>query len=176
MTSRELLHAAGVEPESKPEIPLEWQSLLITSAIKFIPAKKFMEALNQEGESPSLREVIDWQNATRKWLGLPKIGRGKPSKEYRDAVQKWLAIHGNPTLEEIDAGWLPKHLRREQPESPRPLSPRYESMLNAFRHELSALMYAKNDQEAKKLLAIFIGDEALSQLDFETSTHSGDTL
>jgi hypothetical protein len=155
ITSRELLAMAGIATEEKASIPPEHRHLLITSVLKFVPALKLREVLGANGVVSS-RDVLAWQQATREWLGLPPAGRGKTSADYRQAIQAWLQTNGNPTLEEIDAGWLPAH-RREEKSLPSPiLSSRYQKMLEEFRRQVARLTAAKDDDEVRLLLAHYI--------------------
>jgi hypothetical protein len=156
ITSRELIEGMGLSVEEKPEIPLEFRPLLITSIVMFVPAKQLKKALNDSGQMVTFREVLDWQKATRTWLGLPPIGRGKPSQACRKAMHEWLKDQGNPSLEDIDAGWVPAHRRGDEHEIARRWSIEMEKKLAEFRAELAALNAAKDDQEVKMLLVQFL--------------------
>lgn len=146
--------------EEKPDIPLCYRPLLITSVITFVPARKLQKALNDRGDLVSYKDVLEWQRATREWLGLPEVSRGKPSEECKDAVKKWLRENGKPTPEEIDAGWLPLHLRREKAVNIRNLSPRYQSMFESFRNQMDRLKSADPADSAWDLLKEFLSSES----------------
>jgi hypothetical protein len=160
ITSRELLAEVGAYMEEKPDIPLCYRPLLITSVITFVPARKLQKALNARGEVVSYKDVLEWQRATREWLGLPEVSRGKPSDECKDTVKKWLRENGNPTPEEIDAGWLPLHLRREKAVNTRNLSPRYKSMFENFRNQVDRLKSADPADTAWDLLKEILSSES----------------
>lgn len=159
-TSRELLAEVGVSMEKKPDIPLCYRPLLITSVIMFVPARKLQKAFNDRGEVVSYKDVLEWQRATREWLGLPEASRGKPSDECKDAVKRWLQLNGNPTPEEIDAGWLPVHLRVEKAVNTRNLSPRYKSMFENFRNQVDRLKNADPAESAWDLLKEILSSES----------------
>lgn len=147
-TSRELLRQAGLDKPKSPEMPLEIRPLVITSALNCVSAKVLLDALNV-GEEVTVSHVLEWQKSTREWLGLPQIGRGKPSAEYKKAVAKWLAANGNPTPEQIDQGWLPSHLHSAKQ---RELSPQCRRMLEETREQIAHLKAAGSDEERRKLL------------------------
>lgn len=164
ITSRELLAEVGVSIEDKPEIPLCYRPLLITSVITFVSAKKFKKALNNRGDELSTRDVLEWQRATREWLGLPEAGRGKPSVAYRDKVKKWLNENGNPTLDEIDAGWVPAHRREDlAPQLPKS-STKSQGIMRRFRLELASLNAARNGEEIRSLLSCYLNQENIVEL------------
>ena len=160
LTSRQLLAEVGASMEEKTDMPLCYRPLLITSVITFVPARKLQKALNDRGEVVSYKDVLEWQRATREWLGLPEVSRGKPSEECKDAVKKWLRENGKPTPEEIDAGWLPLHLRREKAVNIRNLSPRYQSMFESFRNQMDRLKSADPADSAWDLLKEFLSSES----------------
>lgn len=164
ITSRELLAEVGVSIEDIPEIPLCYRPLLITSVITFVSAKKFQKALTSRGVELSSRDVLEWQYATREWLGLPKAGRGKPSDEYRNEVKKWLQDNGNPTLEEIDAGWVPAHRREDYALQLTKFFARCQEIVRRFRVELASLNAAKNDDEIRLLLSRYLNQENIMEL------------
>lgn len=164
ITSRELLAEVGVSIEDKPEIPPCYRPLLITSVITFVSAKKFQKALNNRGDEVSLRDVLEWQRATRKWLGLPEAGRGKPSDEYLCEVKKWLQANGNPTLEEIDAGWVPAHRREDHALQLPKFSQRCKEIVRRFPVELATLKAARNDVEIRLLLSLYLNQENIEEL------------
>lgn len=164
ITSRELLAEVGVSIEDKPEIPLCYRPLLITSVITFVSAKKFQKALNDRGNEVSSRDVLEWQCATREWLGLPKAGRGKPTDAYRNKIKKWLQENGNPTLEEIDAGWMPAHRREDHALQIPNFFSRSQEIVRRFRVELASLNAAKNDEEIRLLLSRYLNQENIMEL------------
>lgn len=159
ITSRELLTDVGAPIEDEPEIPPRYQQLLITSVIMFVSAKKFQKALNSRGDNVSLRDITEWQRATRKWLGLPEVGRGKPSDEYRNEVKKWLQSHGNPTLDDIDSGWVPIGRQGKCPAIGANLSPRSQKIIEEFRMQMANLAQAKDDSEVNRLLTLYLGKQ-----------------
>ena len=163
ITSRELLAEVGVLIEEIPEIPLCYRPLLITSVITFVSAKKFQQALNNRGNEVSSRDVLEWQCATREWLGLPKAGRGKPTDAYRNKVKKWLRENGNPTLEEIDAGWVPAH-RREVHALPLPIFLWVSGNREAISGELASLNAARDDEEIRLLLSHYLNQDNIVEL------------
>jgi hypothetical protein len=160
LTSRQLLAEVGASMEEKTDMPLCYRPLLITSVITFVPARKLQKALNDRGEVVSYKDVLEWQRATREWLGLPEVSRGKPSDECKDAVKRWLQLNGNPTPEEIDAGWLPVHLRVEKAVNTRNLSPRYKSMFENFRNQVDRIKNADPAESAWDLLKEILSSES----------------
>lgn len=164
LTSRDLLASADVPITEKPEIPAEYLPLLITSVINFVSARKFREALENAGDTLSLRDINAWQHATRAWLGLPEVGRGKPSADNRNAVKQWLHENGNPTLEEIDAGWIPAHRRENQTIRLPASSPRYQRIIEEFRAQKTSLNAAKNDEEVRLLLSQYLDRQDIMDL------------
>jgi hypothetical protein len=164
LTSRELLTASGVPTEDKPEIPHGYRHLLITSVITFVSAKKFQLALNNRGDEVSLRDVSEWQRATREWLGLPEANRGKPADAYRNKVKKWLQENGNPTLEEIDAGWVPAHRREKRTLQLTKFYPRCQEIMKRFRVEMASLNAARDDEEIRSLLSRYLNHENIVEL------------
>ncbi len=164
ITSRELLAEVGVSIEEIPEIPLCYRPLLITSVITFVSAKKLQKALNNRGNEVSSRDVLDWQCATREWLGLPKAGRGKPTDAYRNKVKEWLQENGNPTLEGIDAGWVPAHRREDHPLQLQKSSPKCQEIMRQFRVELASLNAARDDAELRLLLSQYLNQDNIVEL------------
>jgi hypothetical protein len=116
MTSAELLAATGVTERSSKQIPIEHRHLLITAVLECIPERKLRDVLVDKGCEVSIREVGTWMKNTREWLGLPRIGQGKPSASYLSKIEKWREANGNPTLDQIDAGWVPPFRRKEEKE------------------------------------------------------------
>jgi len=174
ITSRELLAEVGVSVEEKTDIPLCYRPLLITSVITFVSAKKFQCALNKRGDEVSLRDVLEWQQATREWLGLPEVGRGKPSNEYRNEVDEWLQENGNPSLEEIDAGWIPIH-KRENNAVPLPkLSPIHQGIMEEFRIQMEKLNATTDDEEVRFLMSRFLNRVNQTELVHEESADDPD--
>ncbi len=111
LKSRDLLESAGLAMNPGTGFPLAHRHLLITSVLEFVSSPAFAKYLHENGHEVSSKTASNWQQATREWLGLPLAGRGKPSAEYRKTVQEWRQSNGNPTLDEIDAGWVPLHRR-----------------------------------------------------------------
>jgi hypothetical protein len=92
----------------------------------------------------------------REWLGLPAIGRGKPSDEYQNEVKKWLQENGSPSLEEIDAGWIPAH-RRENIAGQLPkLSPIHQKIMDEHRVQVAKLNATTDDEEVRFLMSRFL--------------------
>ena len=112
LKSRDLLESAGVTTNPKIGVPLQHRHLLITSVLEFVSSSDMANFLRENGHDVSNKTVSNWQQSTREWLGLPSAGRGKPSVENRRMVVEWRQANGNPTPEEIDAGWIPAHRRR----------------------------------------------------------------
>jgi hypothetical protein len=161
ITSRELLAELGASGEEKPEFPLCYRHLLITSVIMFVSAKKLQKALNNRGDDVTLRDVLEWQRAMREWLGLPEAGRGKPSDEYRNKVKKWLQENGSPSLEEIDAGWIPVQRRQKNPGQLPKLSTRHQQIMDEHRVQVAKLKATTDDEEVRFLMSRFLnrGDQ-----------------
>ncbi len=176
ITSRELLADVGASVEDKPEIPPCYRHLLITSVITFVSARKLQTALNNRGHAVSFRDVLGWQNATREWLGLPEVGRGKPSDDYRNVVKMWLQDHGNPTLDDIDAGWVPTDKRENNSVKSSQLSPKHRHMMEEFRMEMAGLNAAKDDEETRLLLAKYLKHENIMELLDEKNWSRHDVL
>lgn len=153
ITSRELLAAAGISSEPGDKIPREHRHLLITCVLESVPGHKLREILSNNGFEVSIRDISTWLHATREWLGLPPAGRGKPSAEYRKTIEKWRYANGNPTLEAIDAGWVP--IRRSPRKGhPNPnLSLAVNKRIEEFLQMLTSLDEAENDEEVEQLLA-----------------------
>lgn len=164
ITSRELLAEVGASTEEEPEFPPCYRHLLITSVITFVSAKKLQRALNNRGDDVSLRDVLEWQRAMREWLGLPEAGRGKPTDAYQNKVKKWLQENGNPTLDEIDAGWVPAHRREDHPLQLPKSSPRCQEIMRRFRVELASLNAARDDAELRSLLSQYLNQENIVEL------------
>jgi hypothetical protein len=156
ITSQELLAEVGISIEDKPAIPTCYRHLLITSVITLVSAEKLKTVINNHGDQVSLREVFAWQKATRSWLGLPVAGRGKPTDEYRKKVKKWLQENGAPTLEDIDAGWVPVHRRANDTVKTPKLSANHQKIIEELRMQMKALNAAKDDDEVKQLLAKYL--------------------
>lgn len=156
ITSRELLTEAGASTVEEPEFPPCYRPLLITSVITFVSARKFQQALNKRGDEVSLRDVLEWQRAMREWLGLPEAGRGKPSDEYRNKVRTWLHENGNPTPEQIDAGWAPAHRRDDKAGQLRKLSPRYQQIMDEHRVQVAKLNATTDNEEVWFLMSRFL--------------------
>ena len=156
ITSRELLAQVGASAEEEPEFPPCYRHLLITSVITFVSAKKLRKALNDQGYDVSLRDVLEWQRAMREWLGLPEAGRGKPSDEYRNEVKKWLRENGSPSLEEIDAGWIPAHRREIYAGQLPKLSPKYQKIMDEHRVQVAKLKATTDDEEVRFLISRFL--------------------
>lgn len=113
--------------------PLAHRHLLIASILEFVSSPAFAKYLHENGHEVSSKTASNWQQAMREWLGLPSAGRGKLSAEYRNTVKKWRQANGNPTLDEIDGGWVPAHRRR------RDLSPAVKEHIEEFRQILASL-------------------------------------
>lgn len=167
ITSRELLAAAGISNEPGTKIPREHRHLLITSVLEPVAAHKLREILVNHGYEVSLRDISTWLQATREWLGLPSAGRGKPSMEYRKTVEKWRYANGNPTLEEIDAGWVP--IRRSPRKGhPNPnLSLAVNKRIEDFLQMLTSFDEAENDEEVKQRLAGLLDELKMASSEIE---------
>ena len=115
--SRDLLLATGVSMIGPTEAPPALRHLLITAALSCVSAPKLAEFLTNNGWAVCKRTVTTWLRGTREWLGLPPIGRGKPSRKYCQQLEAWNQRNGHPTPEEIDSGWIPLHRRSPQQQS-----------------------------------------------------------
>jgi len=152
LTSAELLAAAGMTKRSADKIPLEHRHLLITAVLECIPGHKFRTVLINNGYEVSIRDVGTWIQNTREWLGLPSIGQGKPSAEYRSKIDKWREANGNPTLDQIDRGWIPPARRKEEKElAVSKLSPKRRAEFRELQ-EMIASFDGVDDVEVGKLL------------------------
>jgi len=156
--SRDLLAEAGVSVERKPRIPLNIRPLLITSVVWFVSGKKLQQILKDHGNEVSLREVLDWQYATREWLGLPQAGRGKPSIEYQNKVKTWLEENGNPTPEAIDAGWVPPRMRHNPALESGRLPQSHHSRMEKLVAQINSLDAAEDDDKVRLLLSQYVGE------------------
>lgn len=107
LKSTDLLKKAGVNCSLNAP-PEEIYHILITSVIKIIPCGIVANFLRENGHQVSNKQVMKWQQYTREWLGLPPVGRGKVSIQYRNKIEEWLEANGNPSLKQIDAGWTPE--------------------------------------------------------------------
>ena len=105
------------------ETPPALRHLLITAALSCVSAPKLAEFLTNNDWAVCKRTVTTWLRGTREWLGLPPIGRGKPSRKYRQQLEAWNQRNGHPTPEEIDSGWIPQHRRSPQQRSEAPGNP-----------------------------------------------------
>lgn len=176
ITSRELLAQVGASTEEEPEFPPCYRHLLITSVITFVSANKLRKALNDQGDDVSLRDVLEWQRAMREWLGLPEAGRGKPSDEYRDEVKKWLQENGSPSLEEIDAGWIPVHRREKNSKQLPKLSPRYQQIIDEHRVQVAKLNATTDNEEVWFLMSRFLNPGNQTEHVHEKTAHDPDEL
>jgi hypothetical protein len=176
ITSRELLTEVGASTEEEPEFPPCYRHLLITSVITFVSARKFQQALNKRGDDVSLRDVLEWQRAMREWLGLPEAGRGKPSDEYRNEVRTWLHENGNPTPEQIDAGWVPAHRRDNKAWQLPKLSPKYQQMMDEHRVQVAKLNATTDDDEVRFLMSRFLNRGNQTELVHKKSAGDPDGL
>ena len=147
LKSRDLLESAGLAMNPGAGLPLAHRHLLITSVLEFVSSPAFAKYLHENGHEVSSKTASNWQQATREWLGLPLAGRGKPSAEYRNTVQEWRQANGNPTLEEIDDGWIPAHRRR------RDLSPAVKFHIEEIRQILACLDEVGYNDEVEQRLA-----------------------
>ena len=176
ITSRELLAEVGASTEEEPEFPPCYRHLLITSVITFVSAKKLQNAMNNRGDDVSLRDVLEWQRAMREWLGLPEAGRGKPSDEYRNDVKMWLQQNGNPSLEEIDAGWIPAHRREIYARQLPKLSPKYQKIMDEHRVQVAKLKATTDDEEVRFLMSRFLNRGDQTEQVNEKSADESDEL
>ena len=152
MTSAELLAATGATQKSAKKIPIEYRHLLITAVLECIPERKLRAVLVEKGCEVSFRDVGTWMENTREWLGLPSIGRGKPSAHYLSKIEKWREANGNPTLDQIDGGWVPQSRRKEEKErAVSELSPKFRTEFREFQ-EMIASFDGIDDEEVQKLL------------------------
>ncbi len=157
LTSRKLLEVAGIsghmESQQEYVFPVEYRHLLITSVLEFIPAHKLRKALRDNGANVSTREVLSWLKEIREWLGLPRAGSGKPSAQNRQRVERWRRDNGNPTLEEIDAGWVPADLADTEKKNPmEKLSPARRKYMKDLRQMIGDLSdETKSDEEFREL-------------------------
>ena len=156
ITSCQLLEEAGIATEQRTAIPVAYRHLFITSVLEFVPAHKLKDLLVANEVDVTLREVTSWLQASRVWLGLPSAGRGKPSAELREAIQLWREANGNPTIEEIDAGWVPdRTLERDQLHEGK-VAPDYSRTFKEVRSQVACLYAAIDDDEAKRLLDFYL--------------------
>lgn len=152
MTSAELLAATGVTQRSAKQLPIEHRHLLITAVLECIPERKLRAVLVDKGCEVSVREVGTWMKNTRKWLGLPPIGQGKPSAHYLSKIEKWREANGNPTLDQIDGGWVPHFRRKEEKErAVSELHPKLRAEFLEFQ-EMIASFDGVDDEDVHELL------------------------
>lgn len=147
LKSRGLLESAGLAMNPGTGFPLAHRHLLIASILEFVSSPAFAKYLHKNGHEVSSKTASNWQQAMREWLGLPSAGRGKLSAEYRNTVKKWRQANGNPTLDEIDGGWVPAHRRR------RDLSPAVKEHIKEFRQILACLDEVGYNDEVEQRLA-----------------------
>lgn len=160
LTTRDFLDAVGVSTSSggdqEGRFPIKHRHLLIASVLECIPAQKLKKVLEGAGLKATTRDVLEWQSETREWLGLPPARPGKPSAQYIRAIEKWRETNGNPSWEEIDTGWVPAHHREKKGTTSKQLSAAYQQQIDEFRHQMTLLNAAKNDDEVKQLLTQFL--------------------
>jgi hypothetical protein len=151
ITSAELLAAAGITQRSSDKIPLEHRHLLITAVLECIPERKLRDVLLDKGFEVSFRNVGTWMQNTREWLGLPRIGQGKPSASYLSEIEKWREANGNPTLDQIDGGWVPHSRRKEEKErAVSELPPKFRAEFKEFQ-QMIASFDGVEDEDVRKL-------------------------
>ncbi len=152
LTSAELLAATGVTQRSAKKIPIEHRHLLITAVLECVPERKLRAVLVDKGFDVSFRDVGTWMQNTREWLGLPRNGQGKPSAKYLSEIEKWREANGNPTLDQIDGGWVPHSRRKEEKErAVSELPPKFRAEFKEFQ-QMIASFDRVDDEDVQKLL------------------------
>jgi hypothetical protein len=88
--------------------PEAYRKILMSSVLALASAAELHQTLTKDyaGFEGCQNTVDNWLKAARLWMGFPKT-----RKEVRETMPAWIAINGQPTINDIREGWVPLHHR-----------------------------------------------------------------